>query len=343
MKTFIRILTKIYFYILHLYPASYRKAFQEEILLDFKDMLTDASKEGIFSLIAFCLREARDIPLSLASTHLEESRMMSIFRSQPLTNGLRGALGFGVAFAIANIIGSVVWSLLGGADNSIIRALLNGLVMGILFAVLFGNRSTYSKYILVGTLGWFLQDTMRGIWPYSFNLPVFLSTHEYTYFSDMTLILSGAFLGLIFIVVRSERPESIRLLIAYAFAYPLFAYFYVKQVSNFLVFSTPWRFIALAILMVVLICGVFFIAIESSVERKFLWVIVAGAIGRLLMVYLIYFLGRFIYEPSSVWDTTGTLSITVSNAVYGIFFGLLIGLVLGFQTKNASTQMVASI
>lgn len=74
MNTILSILTKLYSYTLYLYPASYRKAFQKEMLLDFKDMLADANKKGILSLIAFCLREARDIPLSLVSTHLEENR-----------------------------------------------------------------------------------------------------------------------------------------------------------------------------------------------------------------------------------------------------------------------------
>lgn len=198
MNTIICVLTKIYSLILHLYPSAYRKTFQEEMLLDFNDMLADASKKGTLSLTAFCLREARDIPLSLVSIHFEENRMLRVFRFRPVNLGLRSAFAFGVVYALVNVI---IWSFGSIWEKSLwqydyyipfrefyyevfrtrqgfeliylwipfgINSLLSGFAMGWLFAVLFGDRTSYSRYILVGTLGWFLQDSVRSIFSFSF-------------------------------------------------------------------------------------------------------------------------------------------------------------------------------
>jgi hypothetical protein len=231
-----------------------------------------------------------------------------------------------------------------------ISELLTGFLMGVLFAFLFGDRASYSRYILVGTLGWFLQSSVPLIFSLSYNIHLqsFLGTSEgaseFARLGVISSILSGAILGLVFIVAKSERPGPVFLMSAAALAYPLIAYIYL---FNFQVFYTPLRLISLTILMVVFIGGVFFIAIKSATERKLLWVLVAGATGKLIVSYLFDFVGRLIFGPSYGWGSSDIgmmerIGETIWYAGHGILFGLLLGIVFGFLKKSAPTQMFAS-
>lgn len=368
------IIIRIYFYLLHLYPTTFRKEFQEQMLLDFSDMISDAHRKGNFTLILFCLRELIDFPVNLLRIHMREGPVFKILRSPPVNNGLRGALGFGAAFALSSVVSGLIYWIITGSDNSILDHLqafyfdafnkdsellfnwiffavicsgLTGLVLGILFAILFAERSEYPRYILVGMLGWVLHDAVNGVLGYFFNLPVFLSDRQYLYFTIMASVLSGSFLGLIFIVAKNERRGPVRLMVAGAFAYPLISYLYVKQLFNIFIFTTPWRIVSLAILMVILIGSVFVIAIKSESGRKTIWVVIAGAVGYPVMSYLMYFIAQLISPPMPSWGIIHSerpffwLEIAVSNGAYGILFGLLVGLVLGFQKKNSPSQIIA--
>src|SRR5215207_4719989 len=98
-----RLLTKIYSYLIYLYPAAFRDEFQEQMLLDFSDMLTDAHQKGKFALLLFCLRELIDFPINLLRTHVERGGVFRILRSQPVNTGLRGAVGFSIGFSAAGL------------------------------------------------------------------------------------------------------------------------------------------------------------------------------------------------------------------------------------------------
>lgn len=353
------------------------------MLLDFKDMLADATKKGMLSTIVFCLREARDIPLGLVSIHLEENRMLRVFRFQPVNLGLRSAFAFGGVYALVNVI---IWSFGPIWEKSVwrydhyipfrefyygifhtrqgfeliylwipfaINSLLIGFVMGLLFAILFGNRASYSRYILVGTVGWFLQDSVRSIFSISFihHHLAFPGNIEYERFGIMASILSGAILGLIFLVAKNERPGSLRLMGIATLAYPSIA-----CVFSILVFFSPytnfnpiepWRYISLAILMILFIEGIVFIAMKSVGMRRLLWVIVAGALGKLTINYLLSFVALLIFGPSFFWSSSDTemienIRFTIWDSVDGILFGLLLGVVLGVVKKNTPTRMLAS-
>lgn len=102
MKTFLSFLNMIYAYLLRCYPLSYREEFEEQMLLDFSDIAIDTDRGGVYSLMLFCLRKSVDFPVHLLRAHFEDGRIFKILQSQPVSTGLRSALGFGIAFAIAN-------------------------------------------------------------------------------------------------------------------------------------------------------------------------------------------------------------------------------------------------
>jgi hypothetical protein len=362
----------VYKRLLRLFPASYKNKFSEDMLLDFSDLVVDANRKGTVALLYFFLHEMRDFPVSLLRAHAEENGMLKIIRSQPVNFGLRSALGFGVVFAFALPISMFVSDILFFPVDSVVTRLsiyyydrfhvelgfeliswipmalshlLTGLVLGVLFALLFTDRSKHSRYILVGTLGWFLHNVISDVFVIFFNTWVFLDSNQFIYFNYMLSAFSGAIFGLIFIVAKSERYEVVRWLTIGIFVYPLFAYLWVEQLSNFLVFNTPWRFVGLTILMVILIASVFILAINIDSRRKLPWVVIAGTVGYPALSYLVYFVVQLISPPI---PSSGVLNsmhpffwfeLALSDGAYGILFGLLLGMVLGFQNKSNPSQI----
>ena len=367
MKTFLSFLIKIYAYLLRCYPLSFREEFEEQMLLDFSDMARDAIGRGWYSLVMFCLRELIDFPVNLLRVHFEQGRIFKILRSQPVNNGLRSGLGFGIAFALALPISKFVSDILFFPLDSVVTrlsiyyydhfqaepgfeliswipsalsSLLTGLVLGVVFAILFADRSKYPRYILAGMLGWFLQRVVSDIFVVFFHAWIFLDGNQLIYFDYMVSAFSGAIFGLIFVVVKSEQHQAVQLLTMGVFAYALFAYLWVELLSNLLVFNTPWRFVGLAILMVILVASVFVLAININGRRKLPWVVIAGAVGHPALSYLVYFIVRLISPPIPPSEILNSgrpffwLELAISNGIYGILLGLLLGFVLGFQNKS---------
>ena len=379
MKKILSALTMLYGWLLSFYPREFRDEFGEEMLLDFGETLKSASLNGIFPLIAVLLRELRDIPINLLQSHWKEGGMIRILRSQPVNHALRGSLGYGVVFALATLISELVFLKLVIPDNSIIGniqvfyfdlfhtehgleliswipngigSLLTGLILGILFAVLFSDRSKYRRYILAGMLGWFLHDAITTVLWYSANLGFFLGTRHANYLSITESILSGAFLALTFVVAKSEKSEPIRWLVVGSVAYPLITYFYVQLLFKLSVIETPWMFIALMILMVVYIGSVFVFALRSSVERKTIWMIVAGALGYPLIpyaghIFLVWVSLIIPYPDIPSQALAGRFAewrfmfrLALDNSIFGMIFGLIMGLMFGLQKKNNSPTVI---
>lgn len=193
-------LIALYSRLLHLYPPKYRVEFEEQMLLDFSDMAADAGRKGIFSLILFCLQELIDFPVNLLRIHFEEGRIFKILRSQPVNNGLRSALGFGIAFGLTLPITMFAYQLLAPIEKlvtdlqvfcydlfhaeqgfdliswmpSALSSLFTGLVLGLLIAILFADRSRYPRFIIAGLVGWFFYRAMHDLLTIHFDFWVFL-------------------------------------------------------------------------------------------------------------------------------------------------------------------------
>ena len=358
MRSLLYTLKILYEILLRLYPRLFQEEFRGEMLSDFSDMAADAGRKGIFSLILFCLRELIDFPINLLRVHFEEGRIFKILRSQPVNHGLRSGLGFGIAFALTVPISIFVYNQLFfwldsmelGPELSLwipgkLSALATGLILGASLALLFADRSQYSRYILVGMLGWFLSHLVGDIFM-SFNLWGYLTGIQFWIFDCMVLAFSGAIFGLIFVIVKSEQRLTMHLLTIGAVIYLLFVYLSVKQffnlfIFNLFIFQAPWRFIDLIILMVILIASVFIIAGKISDSRKLLWVIVTGAVGSPATRLLLLLVGRLIYPQMITLDTTTThWDISISNLIYGTLFGLFLGLGLGFQKKDSPQKII---
>jgi hypothetical protein len=383
MNSLLQIMIKVYRFLLHLYPGSFRSEFEEQMLLDFEDMAIDARKNGFSSLMTFGLQELVDFPINFLQTHMKAGSLRRAFRSQTVNYGLRGALGYGVVFGLAILISEFVilklfidsnsiignlqvlffdWfhtehglELIGWLPNAI-ASLLSGLVLGVLFAVLFADRPKYGRYILVGMLGWFLHDAVTTILWYSANLNFFLGDRHTVYLSRMELVLSGVFLALIFIAAKSEKKAPVRLLVVGSFAFPLISYFYIRLLFKLSIIETPWMFIALMSLMVVYIGSIFMVISRSGLGRKAVLMMVAGTLVYQLLPYILHtFLGwislliPFPIIPPAGLPSGSTaawqlyLRIALDQSIYGTVFGLIMGLMFGLFNKSKPQQVMRAI
>jgi len=374
MSATINLVIRLFELLLYLYPKAFRTEFREEMLFDFSDLLKDASRKGSLSLVRFCIREALDFPVNLLRVHVQQGKVVQILRSNPVNFALRGALGYGIVFGLAILISESVNLTLYKEGNSIIgnlqvfffdlfhtehgleligwipnavASLLSGFVLGILFAILFAERPKYGRYVLAGTLGWFLHDAIISILWSTTNLVFFLGSRHSLYLWRAELALSGAFLAFTFIVAKSEKKEPMRWLLIGALAYPLISYFYMRLLFKLSIIETPWMFISLMGLMIIYIGSVFVVTLRSGVDRKTSWMMAAGAVGYPLIPYtahsLLIWLALLIPFPefpaggapvgsALAWQFIFRLAL--DNAISGTIFGLIIGLIFGLLHKK---------
>ena len=363
-------------YLIRLYPSTYREEFAEQMLLDFSDLLMDARRRGRLSFLLFCLHEVIDFPVNLLRVHWKEGRMVKLLRTQPVINGLRGAIGFGIVFAITNLLGLFIATSLTSTDTSLIdklqtfyvglfqtdrgfeliswlpmalNGLLTGLILGILFAVLFAERSTYPGIILAGVLGWFLHDMVIFFLPWCFNMYVFLDGNQVAFFNMFTMILSGSILGLIVFATKSDQRSVLRLLMISAFVYPIIAYLSMNLLTHIFVFNTLWRFIALAVLFTIFILTIFIATIKIDAGQNRFWLVMAGAVGYPILTFLVGWIARQILPP---FPTNGLFMSDPAfwrwqfidmhtGAIRGILFGLVVGIILGLQNRNRSFKVAS--
>lgn len=366
MNTIITRLTKIYGFLLHFYPTKFRTEFGEQMLLDFSELLGDASRKGLLGLIAFCLRELFDFPVSLLQVHLKEGSLYKVLRLRPVNYGLRGAIGFGIAFTLTAPLTTFVYDHLSfslGATAIYLEPLLYGifhlergsgfqffissalssfftdLLFGLLLAVLFASeRSQYFRYMITGFLGWLLYHTM-GFMFSAFNFWGFLTAPLYWWFNAMLMAFSGAVFGLVFMIVKSKRWAAIPWLLVGVFVYPLFFYMAAKGLFALSAFSITWRFVAASLLILTFIASVFVAAIRLDDQRRVPWVVVAGAIAGPGSRLVLLAINNLTY-PSWLSTDFTLLPISITNGFYGILFGLLLGIGLGVHKENQSPHLI---
>ncbi|HEX2905582.1 MAG TPA: hypothetical protein VHO69_01885 [Phototrophicaceae bacterium] len=72
------LILQLYASLLRLYPPEFRAEFAEEMGDVFALALTEAEPAGVLTLMAICLTELRDLPLSLIREHLRERRQKQL-------------------------------------------------------------------------------------------------------------------------------------------------------------------------------------------------------------------------------------------------------------------------
>ncbi len=362
-----RLLLTFFERFLRLFPRGFRQRFGEEMRLDFEDHLEEAGRYGTGAVMRFFFKEARDLPGNLLRAHMEEKGMLRLLRSQPLNHSLRGAVLFGAAFALTGLASSVILENTLAPDSFIARlqvayfdvfhtehgleliamiptwisSLLAGLLVGAVLAILFGEDARKSRLMLAGMLGWFLHDAVHQIIVMPVNLTFFLGTLHTAYLTYALNILSGAFLGLIFVAARDRKPDTLRWMAAGSVVYPLVAYGYMRLLFQIPVVESPWLFIALVGLVVIYLASIFLLALRSDYGRRAPWMIIAGAAAIVLSRFLAAQIIRLFFasliaqiNANHEWSWSLLFKFAAMDALYGLIFGLLLGLVLGYERKS---------
>jgi hypothetical protein len=377
MTGILGITIKIYRLLLRLYPSSFRSEFEEQMLMDFSDLAVDARQKGIYSLLMFCLHELFEFPINLLRIHLEESQISKVLALQPANYAWRSAIGFGVGFAAAAV---TIWAfsswLFSTFDSRLqvlsvwifdtfhnsegmtllvnilmlISSALTGLVFGFLFAFFSRHFTKYTKYLLAGSLGWFIPVAISSVLSYSFGWSLYLSTTQSYVLGIALNAIVGAFLGAISYIAESNHKKSLQVLAMGAILYPLVVYLYTRFLLYLWLEITPWFFPALMILMIGLLSSIF--VLGRAGERKIPWAIIVGAIAYPIIDHAIY---QFAYTILHLPTASSGEAITPNafllyettwagvQGFSGVLFGLLLGFIWGSQRKNNSLPGTARL
>ncbi|MDD5368381.1 MAG: hypothetical protein PHQ40_04805 [Anaerolineaceae bacterium] len=105
-------LLKVYTFLLHGYPRSYRETYGEEVATVFQRMLSDASAQSAWRVGWVFLREMGELPFHLLAAYFSQEQV-SVMIEKALTNPKRsrwqqaGALGFALGFALLEMLNGI--------------------------------------------------------------------------------------------------------------------------------------------------------------------------------------------------------------------------------------------
>ncbi len=367
------IIIKIYRFLLRFYPGSFRREFEEQMLLDFSDIAVDAMEKGRFSFVLLCLRELVDFPFSLLMAHYQEERMFQVIRSRPVNYGLRGAFGFGIGFAIVILSSLWIsrwlfsvfepiltaysvwyyqtfhnerWIWLLDSIVSLLSYAITGICFGLVFSLLAGAPRKRGKYFLAGSLAWLIPRLVAHVVSNGFGWSFFLSDSQSNALGISLSVLVGVFFGACIGFAESERSIPTRDWVGSVIGYPLATYLVIRLLFSLWLEITPWFFVFLMLWMVALIIGV--IAAAMLIDRKMLWTMVGGVAGSLILsrvasyiAYQLLHLPQFplnmpmLQKHYFVYE----ISWAAYEAIFGMLPGLVVGLIFGYQRKNNPLQL----
>lgn len=364
------IIIKAYGLLLRLYPSTFRSDFEEQMLLDFSDMATDVRVKGSLPFLLFCLHELVDFPTNLVMAHWKEGSMVKAFHSKPVNYGLRGAVGFGVAFFIVAILDNFIYWQIDSSKDAVTEFLFNvfhtaqgpqfvsflsffvsvivtGLLFGIMIALLFADRSRFSQYTLVGMLSWFLHYAGTAVCVKTSSVNFYLGATRANYLMKIIVGLSVLFLGLMFVVIRSNKKGLYRALIVGSFAYPLLRYICIQLLFGSGWIEFPLMLIALIVLAMIYMGSVLIIAMKSEDSPKIVWMFFVFALGYFLVpniMSLIYWqlfpTSAIFYTESPSWQET--FLMTMRAGIFEVPLGIFVGLALALQKKIAPLRFQIS-
>jgi len=344
MKGFLRAITRIYARLVSLFPPKFRQDFGEEMQVVFSEMLSHAAGQGKWRLAVACAHELIDFPVLLVRAHLEEKHMNAIFRSQPVRFAFRGLVGLSLGLACLRSISMYIVYWLStsfggqmGAGWLHVLAVFAGcgtaaLAAGLVFALLFGERTHMGWYVLVGTLGWFIPQGSL----YVLNMSLYnqLDVEQSSMLSYVVLALMGGFIGMMLCVANSKRRFSLWPLIAAAFLFPILSFF-LPKLFILGVYTSRSFYFATILLLALFLAGAVFLTIK--IDRRGLWMVLAGAISYPLIVYLYNLLLQLLHihlaMPGNSLNAVYQIKAGLLILPEGIVLGLLLGLIFGWQSR----------
>lgn len=352
---------RAYAFLLRWYPPSFRREFEEQMLLDFHELAKDAREQGRGSLVSFYLRELIHFPSSLLQIYSRQVHSLGIFQRLPLAEGLRAAVAFGIALALNYALQWGIYVALEPlATNQLVdarvlrlailplqtvRSLLGGLVLGSLLAFFFGTRSQVSRFVLISIFFWLINDVVF----YTFE------NHRGAYFDDISvgfaqafrLLISGAYFSLIFGLLREKNPGLSRWQIVGACALPVFVYYYLQFDWSQLAASLSVSILLLLISLVV--SCILLLARTSDAQSRTALTVYTGMFVYPLMVVASGFLTYGLVfpgapdripfgEPASsyVWPL---VVMVLTRAASGMLFGFWLGFIHGAGETHRPGQV----
>ncbi len=252
MNSIFRIATRIYGFLLHLYPTIFRKEFEEQMFLDFSDMLSDASKKGGISFAVFCLSELIDFPANLLriywreggmfrNTPSKEDQVTTVFHSGPVRSAFQAAFALGIALILMwSIIDWILsfmqdqgWTFLLQIANSrgwkldynssaqtivyYAALILGALLAGLLLAICLREKRQIVHYLIAGFLG--LVAPLILIHFFGSILKINDQAFRNTLIDVTWIILAGLGFGLMFSMILRDRQKIPWLLLSGVFGY----------------------------------------------------------------------------------------------------------------------------
>ena len=254
MNSITDLVIRLYSFLLRLYPSSFRSDFEEQMLLDFSDLVVDASQKGILNLFAMIACEFCDLLISVFYAGWKESSMSPNFRPEAGKEVLRIMFAFGLALALNTIAGiiafidydhlikilrfmhSIGWQ---GTYKDIQPLLLNlsALMLGPLIAaslllIIFPELRPIKKYMPASALVFALPALLSSTRLVALNH--FNSTMVNTVFSLCYFVLIGLGFGILASLISNERKKLLGFLLI-----GVIGYFLVNWVSASLILSLP--------------------------------------------------------------------------------------------------------
>jgi hypothetical protein len=355
-------IVKLYGLLLQLYPSAFRSEFEQEMLLDFSALATDASRMGKLSFLRVCFHELVDFPINLLRIHLRYGRTPG---AQPVTIGLRGAAGFGVGFAFTTTAAGWVSRLIYSVFDLIMSRLpervqaafqdgflaftplgiyfiLTSVLFGLLLAMFLGNRTKFYRYVLAGALCWMIPEIISFIVVGSLGEAYYHPKNLAPILGYSICILAGVLLSAAYLIAENDRREALRYLAAGTIVYPLGTYLFIKLLFDVWHEITPWFSLALMIFLVTLTVGL--LVLTMPARRHLYFGVAAGGIGYFLLNRALFYVASHLPGFSLALNmgivpdvfAIPLYYMAIYKAIFGALFGLIVGAMFGLHKKSGS-------
>lgn len=145
----VRLLSRVYAHLLHLYPPSFREEFGAEMQSVFVETLLEATGRGLVPLLAVCLREIGDLPPVLLREYWSEFRNRGLEGLMSALNGATNVPGSEpgtwletifaglphLLYALAMELPSLLWALFAVPNNWLSPRLVFWPLVGVMLIV----------------------------------------------------------------------------------------------------------------------------------------------------------------------------------------------------------------